>query len=59
MMDATGTGLEERVAELTRQISGSVLGRTDADYDTVRAVLVPAVTCPGQRSQSGTRSEGS
>src|SRR6185369_9788628 len=38
MMDATGTGLEERVAELTRQISGSVLGRTDADYDTVRAV---------------------
>jgi len=38
MMDATGTGLEERVVELTQQISGSVLGRTDADYDTVRAV---------------------
>ena len=38
MMDATSTGLEQHVAELSGQISGSVLGPADADYDAVRAV---------------------
>ena len=38
MMDATCTGLEQHVAELSGQMSGSVLGPADADYDAVRAV---------------------
>jgi FAD/FMN-containing dehydrogenase len=38
MSDATSTGLEQHVAELSGQISGSVLGPADANYDAVRAV---------------------
>ena len=38
MSDATSTGLEQHVAELGGQISGSVLGPADANYDAVRAV---------------------
>jgi FAD/FMN-containing dehydrogenase len=37
MMDATGTVPEEHVAELTGQITGSVLRPADANYDAVRA----------------------
>jgi FAD/FMN-containing dehydrogenase len=38
IMDATSTSLEQHVTELRGQVSGSVLGPADADYDAVRAV---------------------
>ncbi len=38
MMDATSTDLDQHVAELRGQISGSVVGPADANYNAVRAV---------------------
>jgi len=38
MSDTMGTRLEPHAAELAGQISGSILGPADADYDSARAV---------------------
>ena len=38
MMDATSTDLDQHIADLSGQISGSVVGPAHADYHTVRAV---------------------